>query len=164
MLTEEYYVVNKLVKGFLGTNNLDTNSRLCMSSAVAGYKQTLGADGPPISYADIELCDTFLVAGANPAWAHPIIWRRVEARKAADPNVRIIVVDPRRTATADAADLHLQIIPGTDVQLHLGLTKQLIDIGCNFGQGFHWSAALPPDAFLAFVQARQPGSELLSGA
>jgi ferredoxin-nitrate reductase len=129
MLTEEYYVVNKLVKGFIGTNNLDTNSRLCMSSAVAGYKQTLGSDSPPIAYADIESCDTFLVAGANPAWAHPIIWRRVEARRAGDPTVRIIVVDPRRTASCASADLHLQIRPGTDVVLHLGLARQLIAIG-----------------------------------
>ena len=129
MLTEEYYVVNKLVKGFLRTNNLDTNSRLCMSSAVAGYKQTLGADSPPISYDDIEECDTFLVAGANPAWAHPILWRRVEARKAADPHVKIIVIDPRVTATAAVADLHLQILPGTDVALHLGLARQIHVLG-----------------------------------
>ncbi len=129
LLTEEYYVLNKLVKGFLGTNNLDTNSRLCMSSAVAGYKQTLGQDGPPTSYSDIEQCDTFLVSGANPAWCHPIIWRRVEARKLADPQVRIIVIDPRRTATVESADLHLQIIPGTDVQLYYGLGRQLIASG-----------------------------------
>ena len=125
LLTEEYYVINKLVKGVLQTNNFDTNSRLCMSSAVMGYKQTLGADGPPIAYADIESCDTFLVTGANPAWCHPIIWRRVEARKAAHPDVRIIVIDPRATASATAADLHLQIIPGTDVALHYGLARQL---------------------------------------
>ncbi len=129
LLTEEYYVLNKLVKGFIGTNNLDTNSRLCMSTAVIGYKQTLGRDGPPTSYADIESCDTFLIAGANPAWCHPIIWRRIEARKAAEPAVRIIVIDPRRTATAEMADLHLQLTPGTDVQLHYGLGRQLLATG-----------------------------------
>lgn len=129
LLTEEYYVLNKLVKGYLGTNNVDTNSRLCMSTAVVGYKQTLGQDGPPTSYADIEVCDTFLVTGANPAWCHPIIWRRVEARKQADPQVRIVVIDPRRTATAEMADLHLQIHPGTDVQLHYGLGRQLLASG-----------------------------------
>lgn len=129
LLSEEYYVLNKLVKGFLGTNNLDTNSRLCMSSAVAGYKQTLGQDGPPTCYDDIESCDTFLVTGGNPAWAHPIVWRRVEARKRADPRVRIVVVDPRRTASAELADLHLQLIPGTDVQLHYGLGRELIRLG-----------------------------------
>lgn len=129
LLTEEYYVLNKLVKGFIGTNNVDTNSRLCMSTAVVGYKQTLGQDGPPTSYADIEVCDTFLVTGANPAWCHPILWRRVEARRQADPNVRIIVVDPRRTASAEMADLHLQLQPGTDVQLYYGLGRQLIALG-----------------------------------
>jgi ferredoxin-nitrate reductase len=129
MLTEEYYIVNKLVKGYLGTNNMDTNSRLCMSSAVAGYKQTLGADGPPIAYEDIESCDTFLVTGANPAWCHPILWRRVEARKAADPAVRIIIVDPRETASCAGADLHLKLRPGTDVALHHGLARRLWETG-----------------------------------
>ena len=79
-LTEEYYVVNKLMKGFIGSNNIDTNSRLCMSSAVAGYKMSLGEDSVPVSYDDIELADCFFVAGANPAWCHPILWRRVEAQ------------------------------------------------------------------------------------
>ena len=129
LLTEEYYVTNKLVKGFLGTNNFDTNSRMCMSSAVVGYKKTLGVDGPPVSYEDIAFCDTFLVTGSNAAYAHPILWRRVEARKQADPNVKIIVVDPRRTATCASADLHLQLIPGTDVALHYGLARQLITLG-----------------------------------
>ena len=128
MLTEEYYVVNKLVKGFLRTNNFDTNSRMCMSSAVAGYKQTLGVDGAPVAYADIESCDTFLVTGANPAWCHPIIWRRVEERKNNNPHVRIIVIDPRATATVANADLRLQIIPGTDVALHYGLARRLWEI------------------------------------
>ena len=81
-LTEEYYVANKLVKGFIGTNNIDTNSRLCMSSAVAGYTNMLGEDAVPVSYDDIELADCFLIAGANPAWCHPILFRRIEARKA----------------------------------------------------------------------------------
>src|SRR6478609_8054999 len=103
-LTEEYYLANKIVKGFLGTNNIDTNSRLCMSSAVCGYKATLGADAPPISYDDIEIADTFFIAGANPAWCHPILFRRIEARKAAAANeVKMIVADPRRTASAHAA-------------------------------------------------------------
>ena len=135
LLTEEYYVTNKLVKGFLGTNNFDTNSRMCMSSAVVGYKKTLGVDGPPIAYEDIEACDTFLVTGSNAAYAHPILWRRVEARKAADPAVKIIVIDPRRTATCAGADLHLRLIPGTDVALHYGLARQLIATG-NIDQEF----------------------------
>ncbi len=89
-LTEEYYVVNKLMKGFIGSNNIDSNSRLCMSTAVAAHKLALGEDSVPVSYADIELADCFFVTGANPAWCHPILWRRVEAHKAAHPGTRII--------------------------------------------------------------------------
>ncbi len=128
-LTEEYYLINKIAKGFLGTNNFDTNSRLCMSAAVTGYKLTLGADGPPTTYADIELADTFLVAGANPAWCHPVLFRRMEARKQSDANVKVIVVDPRRTGSCSIADLHLQIIPGTDVALYNALARELWKTG-----------------------------------
>ena len=81
LLTEEYYLANKLTKGFFGTNNIDTNSRLCMSSAVVGYKKTVGDDAPPISYEDIDESDCFFITGANPAWCHPILFRRIEARK-----------------------------------------------------------------------------------
>lgn len=81
LLTEEYYIINKLIKGFIGSNNIDTNSRLCMSSAVVGYKMALGEDSVPITYEDIELADCFLIAGANPAWCHPILFRRIEAHK-----------------------------------------------------------------------------------
>jgi ferredoxin-nitrate reductase len=126
-LTEEYYLVNKLVKGFLGTNNLDTNSRLCMSSAVAGYKMALGEDSVPVSYDDIEAADCFLIAGANPAWCHPILFRRMEAHKAANPGVKFIVVDPRKTQTAGMADLHLQINPGTDIVLYHAIARGLIE-------------------------------------
>ncbi|MET3129395.1 ferredoxin-nitrate reductase [Arcicella rosea] len=126
-LTEEYYVINKLIKGFIGSNNIDTNSRLCMSSAVVGYKLTLGEDSVPVCYDDIELADCFFVTGANPAWCHPIIWRRVEAHKQANPNVKIIVVDPRRTQTASQADLHLQIHPGTDITLTNAIGRVLIE-------------------------------------
>jgi ferredoxin-nitrate reductase len=128
-LTEEYYVANKLVKGFLGTNNIDTNSRLCMSSAVAGYTQTLGEDAVPVSYEDIELADMFFIAGANPAWCHPILFRRMEAHKKQNPNVKIIVVDPRRTQTCALADLHLQINPGTDIYLYHAIARTLIENG-----------------------------------
>jgi len=126
-LTEEYYLVNKLAKGFIGTNNIDTNSRLCMSSAVVGYKQALGEDSVPIAYEDIELADCFMIAGANPAWCHPILFRRIEAHKEKNPNVKIIVVDPRKTSSCDIADLHLQILPGTDVVLYNAIAKRLID-------------------------------------
>lgn len=126
-LTEEYYIINKLIKGFIGSNNIDTNSRLCMSSAVVGYKMALGEDSVPASYEDIELADTFLVTGANPAWCHPILWRRVEAHKAAHPDVKIIVVDPRKTQTCAIADIHLQINPGTDVTLYHAIGRAIIE-------------------------------------
>src|SRR5450830_1821252 len=105
LLTEDYYVFNKLAKGLLGTNNLDTNSRLCMSSAVAGYKATLGADAPPASYADFDHADCLFIAGSNTAWAHPIAFRRIEDAKRARPGMKIVVVDPRRTDTVELADL-----------------------------------------------------------
>jgi len=128
-LTEEYYVVNKLIKGFIGSNNIDTNSRLCMSSAVAAYKMALGEDCVPVCYDDIELSDCFFVTGANPAWCHPIIWRRIEAHKAANPHVKIIVADPRKTDTASMADLHLAINPGTDITLNHAIGRLLIENG-----------------------------------
>lgn len=128
-LTEEYYVLNKLMKGFIGSNNIDTNSRLCMSSAVAAYKLALGEDSVPICYDDIELADLFYVTGANPAWCHPILWRRVEAHKAANPDVKIIVVDPRVTDTCSVADLHLQINPGTDITLNHAIGRVIIENG-----------------------------------
>lgn len=117
LLTEDYYVFNKLAKGLLGTNNVDSNSRLCMSSAVAGYKQTLGVDAPPACYDDIDRADCLVIWGANPAYAHPILFRRIEAAKERKPGMRIIVVDPRRTDTAAGADLHLAVVPGTDLVL-----------------------------------------------
>ena len=117
LLTEDYYVFNKLAKGLIGTNNVDTNSRLCMSSAVAGYKQTLGADAPPTCYDDLNQAETLFIVGSNTAFAHPILYRRLEDARRANPLLRTIVVDPRRTETADAADLFLQILPGTDVAL-----------------------------------------------
>jgi ferredoxin-nitrate reductase len=128
-LTEEYYIANKLAKGFIGTNNIDTNSRLCMSSAVVGYKKTFGEDSVPVSYEDIELADCFLITGANPAWCHPILFRRLEMRKEANPEVKIIVIDPRKTDSANFADLHLQLIPGTDVILYNAIGRCLYKRG-----------------------------------
>jgi assimilatory nitrate reductase catalytic subunit len=117
LLTEDYYVFNKLAKGLIGTNNVDTNSRLCMSSAVAAYKQSLGADAPPCAYEDIDDADLILIAGSNTAFAHPIVYQRIEAARARNPELRVVVVDPRATVTARAADLHLPLKPGTDVAL-----------------------------------------------
>ena len=118
LLTEEYYVASKLAKGFLGTNNFDTNSRLCMASAAAGYARSLGSDGPPGAYADIETADCFFLIGTNTADCHPVTWKRIRKRKLAAPDeVAVMVADPRWTQTADIADLHLPLRPGSDVAL-----------------------------------------------
>ncbi|MBL8522908.1 MAG: molybdopterin-dependent oxidoreductase [Betaproteobacteria bacterium] len=129
LLTEDYYVFNKLAKGLIGTNNIDTNSRLCMSSAVAGYKVTLGADAPPCSYEDIDHADCIFIVGSNAAFAHPILFRRIEAAKEKNPQLKIIVADPRRTDTSEIADLFLQITPGSDVALFHGLLHLLVENG-----------------------------------
>ncbi len=129
LLTEDYYAFNKLAKGLLSTNNIDSNSRLCMSSAVAGYKMTLGADAPPACYEDIALTQCLFIAGSNAAWAHPILFRRIEDARRAKPDLKMVVVDPRRTDTADMADLHLQIQPGTDVMLFHGLLHLMLREG-----------------------------------
>ncbi len=121
LLTEDYYVFNKLAKGLIGTNNIDTNSRLCMSSAVAGYKQTLGADAPPACYDDVNHADCIFIVGSNTAYAHPILFRRIEEAKKNKPDLKIIFCDPRKTDTAEIADLYLPIQPGTDVMLFNGL-------------------------------------------
>jgi assimilatory nitrate reductase catalytic subunit len=126
LLTEEYHAFNKLARGLIGTNHIDSNSRLCMSSAVVGYKQSLGADAPPACYDDLNHADCVFISGANPAWAHPILFRRLEDARAAKPAQKLIVVDPRRTETAELADLHLQIQPGTDVALCHGLLHLMI--------------------------------------
>ncbi len=129
LLTEDYYVFNKLMKGFIGSNNIDTNSRLCMSSAVAGYKRAFGADGPPTCYDDIEKSSCYFITGANPAYAHPIVFRRLEAAKEANPALKVIVVDPRRTDTCSIADLHLPLKPGTDVVLYQAMLHVLLQEG-----------------------------------
>ncbi|WP_296508092.1 nitrate reductase [Rhodoferax sp.] len=146
LLTEDYYVFNKLAKGLIGTNNIDTNSRLCMSSAVAGYKKSLGADSPPASYEDLGLASTLFIAGSNAAYAHPILFRRIEDAKVANPDLKIVVVDVRRTDTAEAADLFLQIQPGTDVMLFNGMLHLMLWEG--------WTDA-------AFISAHTEGLDAL---
>jgi assimilatory nitrate reductase catalytic subunit len=118
LLTEDYYVINKLAKGFLGTNNVDSNSRLCMASAVSAYQLAFGSDGPPCTYDDFDAADCFVFAGSNAAESHPVLFKRALAHKAADPeHVRIITIDPRRSATARLSDVHLQLQPATDIPL-----------------------------------------------
>jgi len=126
LLTEDYYVANKFMKGYIGSANIDTNSRLCMSSAVAGHKRAFGEDLVPGCYEDFELADLIVLVGSNAAWCHPTLYQRIVRAKEARPSTRIVVIDPRRTATCDIADLHLPIKPGTDVWLFNGLLAYLV--------------------------------------
>jgi assimilatory nitrate reductase catalytic subunit len=125
LLTEDYYAANKLIKGFLGTANIDTNSRLCMASSVAGHKRAFGSDTVPGLYEDFELADLVVLVGSNLAWCHPVLFQRLDAAKRARPAMKIVVIDPRRTETCDIADLHLAIRPGTDVTLFNALLADL---------------------------------------
>ncbi len=131
LLTEDYYVANKLMKGYIGSANIDTNSRLCMSSAVAGHKRAFGADAVPGCYEDFDLADMIVLVGSNAAWCHPILFQRISRLKEARPDVKIVVIDPRRTATCELADLHLPVKPGTDVWLFNGLLQFLAGSGAR---------------------------------
>jgi len=125
ILTEDYYVANKFVKGYLGTANIDTNSRLCMSSAVAGHKRAFGEDIVPVDYEDLSKADLIVLVGSNTAWCHPVVYQRIVKAKEDRPDLKIVVVDPRRTATCETADMHLPIKAGTDVWLFNGLLSFL---------------------------------------
>lgn len=133
LLTEDYYVANKLMKGFIGSANIDTNSRLCMSSSVAGHKRAFGSDTVPGNYEDLEQADLIVLTGSNTAWCHPVLYQRIvrarRVRSDSDRPLRVVVVDPRRTATCDIADLHLPLRPGTDAVLFNGLFAWLHDQG-----------------------------------
>lgn len=129
LLTEDYYVANKLMKGFIGAANIDTNSRLCMASSVAGHKRAFGEDIVPGSYRDLELAEFVVLAGANTAWCHPVVFQRLQQAKRVNPARRLVVIDPRRTETAEAAELHLALAPGTDAWLFNGLLVYLYDHG-----------------------------------
>jgi assimilatory nitrate reductase catalytic subunit len=126
LLTEDYYVANKLMKGFLGSANVDTNSRLCMASSVAGHRRAFGADTVPGTYADLDEADLIVLVGSNAAWCHPVLFQRM-VRNKAKRGARIVVIDPRRTVTAEEADLFLPIAPGTDTALFCGLLVQLVE-------------------------------------
>ncbi|WGG50971.1 nitrate reductase [Rugamonas sp. DEMB1] len=129
LLTEDYYIANKLMKGYVGSANIDTNSRLCMSSAVAGHKRAFGEELVPVCYDDLELADMVVLVGSNTAWCHPILFQRIARAKEARPELKLVVIDPRRTATCELADLHLPVKPGTDVWLFNGLLSYLARIG-----------------------------------
>ncbi|MFO1188917.1 MAG: molybdopterin-dependent oxidoreductase [Alphaproteobacteria bacterium] len=129
LLTEDYYVANKLMKGFIGSANIDTNSRLCMASTVAGHRRAFGSDTVPGCYEDIDLADLVILVGSNAAWCHPVLYQRMAERRARDRTPRVVVIDPRRTATCESADLHLPLGPGSDVALFSGLLVHLADTG-----------------------------------
>ncbi|HFD88266.1 MAG TPA: nitrate reductase [Gammaproteobacteria bacterium] len=129
LLTEDYYVANKLMKGFLGSANIDTNSRLCMSSAVAGYKRAFGEDVVPCSYDDLDRAKMIVITGSNTAWCHPVIYQRIVRVKKANPDLFIVLIDPRKTQTSSFTDLHLAIRPGTDATLFNGLLAWLDNSG-----------------------------------
>ncbi len=129
LLTEDYYVANKLMKGFIGTANIDTNSRLCMASSVAGHKRAFGSDTVPGLYEDLDQADLIVLTGSNLAWCHPVLFQRIVAAKEARPSLKVVVIDPRRTATCDIADLHLAIAPGADAALFNALLVSIADKG-----------------------------------
>jgi assimilatory nitrate reductase catalytic subunit len=126
LLTEDYYVANKLMKGFIGSANVDTNSRLCMASSVAGHKRAFGSDTVPGNYEDIDTADLIVLVGSNAAWCHPILYQRI-LRNQTERGAKLVVIDPRRTATAESADLFLSIAPGMDTALFCGLLVHLAD-------------------------------------
>ncbi|MBJ6121760.1 nitrate reductase [Sphingomonas mollis] len=158
LLTEDYYVANKLMKGFIGSANIDTNSRLCMSSAVAGHTRAFGEDIVPASYDDLDAADLIVLVGSNTAWCHPIVYQRIRAR--CDAGAKLVVIDPRRTETADQADLHLAIRPGTDVALMNGLLAWCREAGVVDDAYLAAHAAVPDDFWNQFGE----GSDLWSVA
>ncbi len=150
ILTEDYYVANKLMKGFIGAANIDTNSRLCMASSVAGHRRAFGSDTVPGNYEDLELADLVVLVGSNLAWCHPVLYQRIEAARSAR-GAKLIVIDPRGTATSDGADQHLALAPGSDVALFNGLLRRLyrdgridLDFVSDHTNGF--AAAFEPAA------------------
>ncbi|ACD65702.1 MAG TPA: nitrate reductase [Sulfurihydrogenibium sp.] len=154
LMTEDIYVINKFVKGFLRTNNIDSNSRLCMATAVVAYKLAFGSDGPPCNYEDIDDADTFIFAGSNAAWTHPVLFKRVLKRK--NEGAKIVVIDPVKTETAKRSDIHIQIRAGTDIVLFNSVLYVLYKEGWidkkfieNYVEGFEEAIAecmnFPPD-------------------
>lgn len=129
LLTEDYYIANKLIKGFIGSANIDTNSRLCMASSVAGHRRAFGSDTVPACYEDLELADLVVLVGSNMAWCHPVLYQRLAAAKATRPAMKVVVIDPRRTATCDLADLHLPVRADGDIALFNGLFAYLAETG-----------------------------------
>jgi assimilatory nitrate reductase catalytic subunit len=170
LLTEDYYVANKLMKGFLGSAHVDTNSRLCMSSSVAGHRRSFGADVVPGVYADIDEADLFVLVGSNAAWCHPVLYQRLMAARRAR-GTKIVVIDPRRTATAEEADLVLPLAPGMDAALFSGLLVHLADSGAldaayidahttNFAPALARARAIAPDIAATAVASGLAGDDV----
>ncbi|GAM60700.1 assimilatory nitrate reductase large subunit [Vibrio ishigakensis] len=129
LLTEDYYVANKLIKGFMGTSNIDSNSRLCMASSVVGHKRAFGTDTVPVCYEDLEQAELVILVGSNLAWCHPVLFQRLRAAKQDNPDLKVVVIDPRVTETCSIADEHLAINSGSDVALFNGLLANLTTNG-----------------------------------
>ncbi|MFA7604421.1 MAG: molybdopterin-dependent oxidoreductase [Novosphingobium sp.] len=155
LLTEDYYVANKLMKGFIGSANIDTNSRLCMSSAVAGHTRAFGEDVVPATYADLDEADLVVLVGSNTAWCHPIVYQRIMAARAAR-GTKLVVIDPRRTETCEEADLHLPLRPGSDVALMNGLLAHCRDAGV-LDEAFLAAHVATPDGFWEALSASGNG-------
>ncbi|MBV2360612.1 molybdopterin-dependent oxidoreductase [Thalassococcus sp. CAU 1522] len=163
LLTEDYYVANKLMKGFIGSANIDTNSRLCMASSVAGHKRAFGSDTVPGLYTDLEEADLVVLTGSNLAWCHPVLFQRLAAAKAARPGLRVVTIDPRRTATTELGDLHLALKPGSDVALFNGLLAHLHEVGA-IDAGFVGAHVSGFDAALDAARNDPPATTGLSEA
>src|SRR5213082_2397803 len=155
LLTEDYYVANKLMKGFIGSANIDTNSRLCMSSAVAGHLRAFGEDVVPATYEDLDAADLVVLVGSNTAWCHPIVYQRIQAARA-ERGTKLVVIDPRRTETCEEADLHLPLRPGTDVALMNGLLAHCRRAGALDEEFLARSISTPE----GFWEALEEGSDL----
>jgi len=168
LLTEDYYVANKLMKGFIGSANMDTNSRLCMSSSVAGHKRAFGSDTVPGCYEDYELADMIVLIGSNTAWCHPVSFQRIRAAKTANPELKVVVIDPRKTNSCDIADLHLPLASGSDAALFNGLLaflhrQNLVDRKYveNHTEGFAETLAAATSSIEQVVQqCRLPSEDL----
>ena len=158
LLTEDYYVANKLMKGFIGSGNIDTNSRLCMASSVAGHRRAFGSDTVPGLYEDLELADTVVLVGSNLAWCHPVLFQRLAAARAMR-GTRVVVVDPRRTASCDIADLHLALAPGADAALFNLLLAEIYAISLDCGEDIN-----NVEAALAAARATDPAQTGLTRA
>lgn len=156
LLTEDYYVANKLMKGFIGTGNIDTNSRLCMSSAVAGHMRAFGEDIVPATYDDLDAADLIVLVGSNTAWCHPIVYQRIRAR--CEAGAKLVVIDPRRTETAEEADLHLAIRPGSDVALMNGLLQHCREVSVVDDAYLAAHVAVPDDFWDQLGEGNDLGS------